>query len=85
LAALTGAFLLAIRKLDLKGVTITIAVTLLLIVGFAIGVDGSLKTFYQRLSDGLLIMQSLQSPYHDRILRLDDFTLSVRDYGCLSH
>ena len=80
LAALTGAFLLAIRKLDLKGVTITIAVTLLLIVGFAIGVDGSLKTFYQRLSDGLLIMQSLQSPYHDRILRLDDFTLSVRDY-----
>ena len=24
-------------------------------------------------------MQSLQSPYHDRILRLDDFTQGVRD------
>jgi hypothetical protein len=79
LAVLAGAFLLAIRKLDLQGLIIASAVTLLLIVGFAIGVDGSLKAFHQRLSDGLLIMQSLQSPYHERILRLDDFTLTVRD------
>ena len=79
LAVLAGAFLLAIRKLDLQGLIIASAVSLLLIVGFAIGVDGSLKAFHQRLSDGLLIMQSLQSPYHERILRLEDFTLTVRD------
>jgi hypothetical protein len=79
LAILTLVFLLATRKLDLKGVITAIIATLLVILGFAISVDGSLTTLHQRLSDGLLIMQSLQSSYHEGILRFDTFTLSARE------
>jgi hypothetical protein len=79
LAILTFVFLLLTRRLDLQGVIVAIIIVPLLILGFAISVDGSLTAFYQRLSDGLLIMQSLQSPYHEGILRFDSFILSASE------